>query len=580
MARNRVIYQSEAVYVSQDVNATGVATGNRDAAVLDGVQSASYSFSISRQDVNCFGQLASIDRIITETPTVSLDASYYLANFGNENKLGLHIWADPATIPATPVSCISGIINSETNAGVKNYYILTTKEGADVVDNTVKSKYESIIGIGNASMTSYSTEAAVGGLPTVSFSAEGQNLNAVSLPYTGMYEGVTGCGPTNAAGSDKPDGVTPLQDGFETVGQVAFTVTGDKNQAAYSTTAGDVQTIQIQSGQWGIGLPWTTADAGTAGPFYSRTGIQDTIPAGSVFTCESFNSIVSDTTLTLQGIVEKGDTQFKAKLGGANAANFTSGMMFTGNFPTVVSYLSGSNPAIDTADGEMNQWDPDFLATPFNGAGVAQPQVLSGCFPDTARPTAPIKLPVPSRRLTSSTVNPSGAISVLRPGDISLSMKKAGTSTDPNLLGVIINSAPIQNYTISFDLSRTPLQKIGTEFAYARPVDFPVNATFSFDALVTDLTTGSVADLIDCDEEFDATVSLSNKDCGKNEYVVCYEIKGLKLDDQSYTSSLGDNKSVSYSFSSQIGGPLQTDVGVFMSGYYKDNEIPVKDTRW
>ena len=109
MARNRVIYQSEAVYVSQDVNATGVATGDRDAAVLDGVQNANYSFSISRQDVNCFGQLASLDRIITETPTVSFDASYYLANFGNENKLGFHIWADPATI------YYSATIN--TNAG-------------------------------------------------------------------------------------------------------------------------------------------------------------------------------------------------------------------------------------------------------------------------------------------------------------------------------------------------------------------------------------------------------------------------------------------------------------------------------
>ena len=56
-------------------------------------------------------------------------------------------------IPHTSaVSCISGIINSETNDGVKNYYILTTKEGADVVDNTVSGKYESIIGIGNASI--------------------------------------------------------------------------------------------------------------------------------------------------------------------------------------------------------------------------------------------------------------------------------------------------------------------------------------------------------------------------------------------------------------------------------------------
>ena len=40
MARNRVIYQSEGVYVSQDVNATGVATGDYDNASLYGIQNA------------------------------------------------------------------------------------------------------------------------------------------------------------------------------------------------------------------------------------------------------------------------------------------------------------------------------------------------------------------------------------------------------------------------------------------------------------------------------------------------------------------------------------------------------------
>ena len=41
----------------------------------------------------------------------------------------------------------------------------------------------SIIGIGNAFLSSYSSEGAVGGLPTVSVSVEGQNMNFVNLPY-------------------------------------------------------------------------------------------------------------------------------------------------------------------------------------------------------------------------------------------------------------------------------------------------------------------------------------------------------------------------------------------------------------
>jgi hypothetical protein len=40
----------------------------------------------------------------------------------------------------------------------------------------------------------------------------------------------------------------------------------------------------------------------------------------------------------------------------------------------------------------------------------------------------------------------------------------------------------------------------------------------------------------------------------------------MKPDSQSYTSSIGDNKTVTLDFSTQIGGPRQTDVGLFMQG--------------
>ena len=48
-----------------------------------------------------------------------------------------------------------------------------------------------------------------------------------------------------------------------------------------------------------------------------------------------------------------------------------------------------------------------------------------------------------------------------------------------------------------------------------------------------------------------------------------YIVKGIKLDSQSFSLGLGDNKSVSLSFSTQIGGPEQSGLGVFMSGYYQ-----------
>ena len=49
--------------------------------------------------------------------------------------------------------------------------------------------------------------------------------------------------------------------------------------------------------------------------------------------------------------------------------------------------------------------------------------------------------------------------------------------------------------------------------------------------------------------------------------IIVYDLKKLKLDSQSFSSSIGDNKTVTFDFTCQVGGPEQTDVGVFMSGY-------------
>jgi len=542
--RNRVIYQSQAVYVSQDVNCTGIATGTTDNVDLNRIQSCNYSFNITRQDVNQFGELASIDRIITDTPTVSLDGSYMMANFGNEKKLGLHIWADPSTPTNSLVSCISGIINSEINDGVKNYYVLTTKEGSDAIDNTVSGKYESIVGIGNASLISYSTEGAVGGLPTSSFSVEGQNMNVVQTPYTGMYQGYTG----TLVGLDPEKGFDPLNIdgyGYRTAGEIVFTVTGAAT--AEPPAVGSNKTVGITEG---VALD-TEVVLGAA-----RTGISATIPSNKVFNTGPGPGAAK--TITLSSLVEKGAQQVVGAVGGAD---LVTGDIFTGTFENVISYISGSNPSINPELGIQPTWPPTS-----GGTALAAPV-------GTGEPVAPIILPVAKTSLNTADVNASGTISTLRPGDITLTLRQSPYTDDTaaGIPGASITNAHIQSYTISFDLGRTPIQKLGSRFAFARPVDFPITATFSFDSIMSDLTTGNVADIIDCDTNYDARVTLTNaSDCSDpsdKEEIIVYDLKKLKLDNQSYTSTIGDNKTVTFDFTCQIGGPEQTDVGVFMSGY-------------
>ena len=436
--RNRIIYQSEAVYVSQsgyagDLTATsgqqadGKVIGAdcstcRDAVMdLHRVQSANYSFTISRQDVNQFGELAAIDRIITDTPTVSFDTSYILANLDNESKLGFEVSPSGTAFDSNPpTSCISGLIDSSTNAHQKNYFILTTKEGSDAVDNLATGKYESVIGIGNGFITSYSSEASVGGLPTVSVGVEGMNMN--------------------------------------------------------------------------------------------------------------YNTVATGNQISTLGATAKG-------------------FRMSTSSPAVLSGISGINPAINPSDG----------------TSVGNYAVL----------------PVPTQNASGAG---GGLISALRPGDITLSLIAGGGTLDDALMntsettadlvvGADIKDAHIQSYTLSFDLSRTPIQKLGTRFAFARPVDFPITASLSIDAVLADLTTGSISDLINCDSSYDAIIkmkdpSLCNVTAANRPVAVSYLVRDLKIDSESFTSSIGDNKSVTLDFTCQIGGPEQTNVGVFMSGWY------------
>ena len=544
--RNRVIYQSQAVYVSQDINSTGILTGNNDNIDLDRIQSCNYSFSISRQDVNQFGELASIDRIITETPTVSLEGSYLMANMGNEKKLGFNIFAGPNDAgDTTPVSCISGILNTETNDTVKNYYILTTKEGSDAADNTNSGNYESIVGIGNASITSYSTEGAVGGLPSTSFSVEGQNLNVVETPYTGAFLNYTGLNAPGSTASAVYDPERVDGYGYDTLdgnNELVVQVTGSASPIAAANNI----TIPLTSGR---------------GPGnFVAAGASATIPAGKVLLC---GNPTAGTTFTLRKNLEKGSQQMVGDLNKAVTVGAAYSSVFTGTFDDVISYISGSNPSINATDGTEQVWNAH------SGTASAAGTLLKQKAGVSLNP-APIKLPVPLTSLNTSDVNPSGSISTLRPGDITLTLKKSDGSAE-DIAGASFSDAHIQSYTISFDLGRTPIQRIGSRFAFSRPVDFPVTASFSFDAVLSDLTTGSIADLIDCDENYEATVQLKHTpDCNAanvKETVAAYVLKKIKLESQSFSTSIGDNKTVTMDFSCQIGGPEQSDVGVFMSGY-------------
>ena len=112
MARNRIIYQSLALYAGQPTGASGVAamhTGADTVKQLSRVQSWDSDFSRNFTDINQYGQLAAIDRIEVEAPTVNMSTSWYPTDGLNEKLIGLTV----SPSGQKPVSILSGILTKE-----------------------------------------------------------------------------------------------------------------------------------------------------------------------------------------------------------------------------------------------------------------------------------------------------------------------------------------------------------------------------------------------------------------------------------------------------------------------------------
>ena len=183
ISRNRVIYQSQAVFSAP----TGATTITAASHSIRRVQSCNYNFSVARQDINQYGELAAIDRLILQEPTVSVDLSYYFEPTGfNERHLGLRTNA-PTGTSTTSDHMLDAIISSGANFNQKNIYVLVSDPGVDVNDPArmdPAANVDGIIGIGNAFLTSWSLEASVGAIPTVTCALEAQNI----VFSTGNYD--------------------------------------------------------------------------------------------------------------------------------------------------------------------------------------------------------------------------------------------------------------------------------------------------------------------------------------------------------------------------------------------------------
>ena len=361
MARNRVIYQSEALFVSKDASSTA----DSDHKQLERVQSANFNYTINRQDINQFGELARIDSLILDPPTVSTDFSYYLTDGFNERALGFYVQTGSGGaggVHTDPGGFASGHLTAGSG---KNIFIATAPEGTDINLDGALTTDDTVIGIGNCYLSNYSVDMAVGSIPTVSVSMEGANVRS------------------------------------------------------------DIQGDSIET------------------------------------------------------------------------------------------------PAVDQSAGTS----------------------LTGT----------VTLPDPSTGVSS--------IAALRPGDITLSL----VNFDGDTIAEVNDSsgdAHVQSVSISVPLSRSPINRLGSRFPFAREVDFPVSVSMSVSAIMNETVAYNLVNKLDASPKA-ATVTLKDKNAKDT---VIWTLSGAKIDSESISSSIGSNKTVDITLSTQIGGPNDLTNGLYMSG--------------
>ena len=173
-----------------------------------------------------------------------------------------------------------------------------------------------------------------------------------------------------------------------------------------------------------------------------------------------------------------------------------------------------------------------------------------------------VALPNPTQTPGGAPADSSNAIiNALRPGDITLDFSNVSGETMAQLNGDGANH--VQSVSLSLPLSRTPIQRLGSKFPFARSVDFPVNVSLSASAILNDTEHNNLADVLESGAQ---TITISMKD-SNGKTAIRYHLKEAKLDSESFSSSIGANKSVDLTFSAQVGGPEDQTAGLFMSGF-------------
>ncbi len=254
--------------------------------------------------------------------------------------------------------------------------------------------------------------------------------------------------------------------------------------------------------------------------------------------------------IAAEGVDANGDADFPNHRTECVSQGFLSNYQVqaqVGQLPTATVSIEGLNYVVDVGS-----------------TGLATPAV----DPQNGLPITgfSFSLPVGDSYTGINAVTTFAIPSALRPGDITVQIP-ANAALGPIMSGV--GSANIQSFNLSVPLSRQPLQRLGTTFAYSREIQFPVTATVTINAFVGDLQAANLSDVLCNDQEFDLALLMRNPSCsGNGTNAMRFDIK-VKLSTQARSLNIGEIASqVNLTYTTQIGSANDNSHGVFLSGSF------------
>ena len=166
------------------------------------------------------------------------------------------------------------------------------------------------------------------------------------------------------------------------------------------------------------------------------------------------------------------------------------------------------------------------------------------------------------------------AISIVRPGDITFSLKQSHVNSnvlsDYDAPGPIINNACIQSFDFNADFNRSLIECLGKYHGVSKEIETPINYNVDLNIIVTENSTGRFDYLYNCDKQYNLKVNFNKPDCppsdNQSDILFRYEFRDISLREIQFNSSIGNNKTAKLSFVGQLGNSNGAGAFLFDSG--------------